>query len=119
MSKRSIVHVEIPAKNREASAKFYADLFGWSFQHYGEPLNYTTFDTGNIGGGFPDIGENVTAGDVIVYLDSDDIEADLMRIEQAGGKTIYPKTEIPGFGWFATFSDPAGNTLALYTSLPR
>ena len=27
-----------------------------------------------------------------------------------------PKTEIPGQGWFAIFSDPTGNRLALYTA---
>jgi predicted enzyme related to lactoylglutathione lyase len=28
-----------------------------------------------------------------------------------------PKTEIPGTGWFAIFSDPTGVTLALYTGM--
>lgn len=119
MSKRAIVHVEIPATNRDRSAKFYADLFGWDFQHLGDPMNYTTFQAGNTGGGYPDIGENTKAGDVRIYIDSEDIEADLKKIEKAGGKAVYPKTEIPGFGWFAMFTDPAGNTLALWTSVPR
>jgi hypothetical protein len=70
-------------------------------------------------GRYPDIRENVKAGDVVVYVDSEVIEADLKRIEQAGGKTVYPKIEIPGIGWFATFTDPAGSTPALYTSMPR
>lgn len=117
MNKRAIVHIEIPAANRQASAKFYADLFGWDFQHV-EEMNYSTFQAGNTGGGYPDIGENVKAGDVRIYVESNDIEADLKSIEKAGGKTVYPKTEIPGFGWFAMFADPAGNTLALWTNKP-
>lgn len=118
MSSRSIVHIEIPAANRQASARFYADLFGWEAQHV-EEMNYSMFQAGNTGGGYPELDENTKAGDVRVYIGSDDIDADLKRIEKAGGKTVYPKTELPGFGSMAMFTDPAGNTLALWTSVPR
>jgi predicted enzyme related to lactoylglutathione lyase len=118
MSKRSIVHIEIPAADRKASAKFYSSLFGWETQHVDE-MNYSMFESGNIGGGYPEISDNSPAGQVVVYIDSPDIDADLRNIEKAGGKTVMPRTEIPGFGWFALFNDPVGNTLALYTSMPR
>ncbi len=118
MTKRNIVHVEIPAANRQVSAKFYADLFGWEAQHV-EEMKYSMFEAGNAGGGYPEIDDNNKAGDVRVYISSEDIDADLKRIEQAGGKTVYPKTEIPGFGSYAMFADPAGNTLALWTGVPR
>jgi predicted enzyme related to lactoylglutathione lyase len=112
-----IVHVEIPAADQEASGKFYSDLFGWKYQAIPE-FDYAMFEAeGGPGGGFPKIdGENVTAGGVLVYVGTDDIEASLSRAESLGGSTIVPKTEIPGQGWFAVFSDPAGNRLALYTS---
>jgi hypothetical protein len=58
----------------------------------------------------------VKPGDVMVYIDSPDIEADLKKIEAAGGKLKVPKTEIPGQGWFAFFEDPTGNIVALYTA---
>jgi len=118
MTKRDIVHVEIPAANRQASAKFYADLFGWEAQHV-EEMKYRMFEGGNVGGGYPEIDENTKAGDVRVYIDSTDIDADLKRIEAAGGKVVYPKTEISDWGSFAMFTDPAGNTLALWTGVPR
>jgi len=114
MTKRNIVHVEIPAANRQVSAKFYSDLFGWDAEHF-EEMKYSMFQAGNAGGGYPEIGDDYHVGSVIVYIDSQDIDADLKRIEQAGGKTVYPKTEIPGFGSYAMFNDPAGNTLALWT----
>ncbi len=91
MSKRSVVFVEIPAASRETSANFYADLFGWDFQHFGEPTNYTTFQAGNTNGGYPEIGDNYKSGDVIVYIASEDIEADLKRIEQAGARWCRPR----------------------------
>jgi predicted enzyme related to lactoylglutathione lyase len=115
MTKRDIVHIEIPASNRQATAKFYADLFGWEAQHV-EELKYSTFQAGNVGGGYPELSENTKAGDVIIYIDSADINADLKSIEEAGGKVISPKTDIPGWGSYAIFNDPVGNTLALWTS---
>jgi steroid delta-isomerase-like uncharacterized protein len=115
--RRGIVHVEIPAADREAAASFYNELFGWEFEHMGAPTNYTTFVTGNIGGGFPDVGELYEPCDELVYLYSGDIDTDLRGIESRGGQTVMPSTEIPGFGWFAIFTDPTGNRLALYTPL--
>lgn len=116
MGKRSIVHFEIPAEDRKAASKFYGELFGWSFQHLDE-MNYTTFDTGNVGGGLNPLGDMVKPGDLVIYIESEDIEADLKKIEDLGGKTILPKTEIPGIGWFAFFANPTGNQLALYTDM--
>jgi hypothetical protein len=113
---RPFVHVEIPAIDRMASAKFYADIFGWGFQHMDE-MNYSMFESGNVGGGLPPVDDKLNQpGDVLVYVDSADIDSDLKKIELLGGKTIVPKTEIPGMGWFAVFTDPTGNRLALYTS---
>ena len=51
---------------------------------------------------------------LIVYVGSDDIDADLAKVESLGGKTVFPKTEIPHVGWFAIFTDPTGNRIALF-----
>lgn len=117
MSKRNIVHVEIPAVNVEAAGRFYQELFGWKLQHVPE-MNYTMWEdeTGS-GGGFPQVSEDNPAGRVLVYIDSDDIEADLKKVEKLGGKILHPKMEIPQMGWFGIFQDPTGNVLALYTSM--
>ena len=57
---------------------------------------------------------------MLVYIASDDIEADLKNAERLGGKIVRAKTEIPETGWFGIFEDPTGNKLALYTSMnPR
>ena len=118
MSKRNIVHVEIPAANVEAAGKFYADLFGWKISPMPE-MNYTMFEAGDGDeyGGFPQVSEDNPAGQVLVYIHSDDIEADLKKVEKLGGKVLHPKAEIPGMGWFGVFQDPTGNVLALYTSM--
>ena len=116
MSKRNIVHVEIPAVNVEGAGKFYESLFGWKLQHMPE-MNYTMWEAADgSGGGFPGVSDENPAGQVLVYIDSDDIEADLKKVEQLGGNVLREKTEIPGMGWFGVFQDPTGNVLAIYTS---
>jgi predicted enzyme related to lactoylglutathione lyase len=117
MFKHNIVHIEIPSHDMKVSGKFYSDLFGWEITPIPE-MNYTTWDAGVApGGGFNPLSDTVKAGDVLIYVDSQDIEADLKRAEQLGGKIIQTKMEIPQTGWFGVFQDPTGNTIALYTSM--
>jgi len=117
MSKRNVVHVEIPAANVQAAGKFYQELLGWKIQHDAQ-LNYSMWEAvDGSGGGFPQVSAESPAGQVLVYIDSDDIEADLKKVEKLGGTVLQPKMEIPGIGWFGVFKDPTGNTLALYTSM--
>ena len=118
MSKHPVVHIEISTKDREASGKFYADLFGWAIQQLPE-MNYATFETGEgeVGGGFSPIMENNPAGTTTVYIGTDDIEATLAKAVSLGGKMLVPKTEIPGMGWFAIFKDLTGNNVGLFTAL--
>jgi len=117
MSKRNVVHVEIPATSTEGAGKFYQELFGWKIQHMPE-MNYTMWEDGSgSGGGFPQVSDENPAGQVLVYIDSDDIEADLKKVAKLGGKVLRQKTEIPQMGWFGIFKDPTGNVLALYTGM--
>ena len=117
MSKRNVVHVEIPATDVQAAGTFYQKLFGWKLQHVPE-MNYTMWEAGDgSGGGLPAVSDEAPAGHVIVYIHSDDIDADLKKVEQLGGKVIHPKSEIPQTGWYAFFEDPTGNVLGLYTSM--
>ena len=117
MSKRNIVHIEIPAADSAAAGKFYADLFGWKIEHIPE-MNYTMWEPESApGGGFTPLEGSTSPGDVLIYVDSDDIEADLQRVTELGGTIIQSKMEIPNTGWFGIFKDPTGNTIALYTSM--
>lgn len=117
VSKRNVVHVEIPAADVSAAGKFYQDLFGWKMQHVAE-FDYTMWEDGSgYGGGFNKVSDENPVGQVLVYIHSDDIEADLKRVEELGGSVVMPKREIPGTGWYGVFKDPTGNVLALYTSM--
>jgi predicted enzyme related to lactoylglutathione lyase len=117
MSKRNIVHIEIPAADGIKAGKFYHDLFGWKIET--DPkMNYTMWEPGvGPGGGFSPLNELTKPGEVLIHIDSEDIEADLKRIKALGGTVVMGKTEIPSIGWYALFKDPTGNTLSLYTSM--
>jgi predicted enzyme related to lactoylglutathione lyase len=127
MSNHPIVHIEIPAKDIAGAEKFYGELFGWNIQS--DPTyNYSMFQAeGGPGGGFVTTGAEGTDGghvhykpdSLLVYVATDDIDASLAKVEELGGKTVLPKTEIPQVGWFGIFTDPTGNRVALYTSLQQ
>jgi hypothetical protein len=76
---------------------------------------YATIDTGagpdGLGGGLGRMVEG--PDDVIVYVEVDDPEATLARIEAAGGTVVVPVTEVPGMVTFARFADPRGNVVGL------
>lgn len=116
MSKRNVVHIEIPAADVASAGKFYESLFGWKLEHVPE-MNYTMWEPGEgPGGGFTEVTTESPVGQVMIHISSDDIEADLKQAEKLGGKIVRHKTEIPNIGWWGTFKDPTGNVLALYTS---
>ena len=117
MTKRNIVHIEIPTKNGKESGEFFEKLFGWHIEH-DEQMDYTMWDPHEgPGGGFSPVGENVKPGDVLIYVNSEDIEADLKKVAELGGTVLQEKMEIPTIGWFGIFKDPTGNMIALYTSM--
>jgi predicted enzyme related to lactoylglutathione lyase len=117
MTKRNIVHIEIPTNNSKTSADFYQKLFGWHIER-DEQMDYTMWDPHEgPGGGFSPVGENVNPGDVLIYVNSEDIEAELKKVVELGGTVVQEKMEIPTIGWFGVFKDPTGNTIALYTSM--
>ena len=120
MSEHPIVHFELSAGENNQAPEFYQSIFGWEMQHV-EEMSYTMFSTGpdELGGGFNPVSVDNPAGTVLIYIGTDDIDATLAAIEAKGGKPLVPKTEIPGFGWFAHFKDPAGNLVGLYTALSQ
>lgn len=114
MSPRNINHIEIPAKDREQLAKFYATVFDWKLEDMlaKTGVEYTVWHAGNMRGGIPVADDAGKVGGIIIYIESSDIEADLQAVEANGGKILLDKTPYPA-GWYALFADPAGNRLGL------
>jgi predicted enzyme related to lactoylglutathione lyase len=109
-------HIEIPSKDLSKAKGFYEGVFGWKVYGMEGFDNYLLFETGDgIGGGFsPQLALNQTAG-ILLHILVADIENTLDKIEQHGGQTVLPKTEIPGMGYYAVFSDAEGNQLGIYS----
>ena len=117
MTKRNIVHIVIPTSDRVKSGKFYEQLFGWKITH-DDKMNYTLWEpTTGPGGGFTMLDETTKVGNILIHVASDDIEADLKKVEKLGGKVFRHKSEIPGIGWWGVFTDPTENMIALYTDM--
>ena len=47
-----------------------------------------------VGGGFPEVSDENPAGQVLVYIASDDIDADLKNVKELGGKVLREKMKI-------------------------
>lgn len=117
MTKRNSAYIEIPTRDSAESGQFYAALLGWKITSLPE-TNYTMWDAGvGPNGGFSPVSDEFQAGDVSISVNSVDIESDLKKAVELGGRVVHAKSEIPGFGWFGTLKDPTGNRISLYTSL--
>jgi len=110
-----ICHVNIPAPDQAKARAFYTKVFGWKCSPMRGVAEYSFWSAGKMAGGFDSHAKPARNG-VTLYLAVADIPATLRKIEQAGGKTVRPKTAIPGnMGFLATFLDPCGNAMGLWS----
>ncbi len=117
---RPIVHVEIASADNDAQKAFYNALLGWQAQEVpmSDDFTYVMFNTGaDMGVALSVVGEGVKPGDVILYFQSDDLDADMARVPELGGTVILPREEVPGFGALGMFLDPTGNRVAFWQSV--
>ncbi len=109
-----IVHIELSAENHQEMAKWYAEVFGWTYEDFSD-MNYSVFNSGegSLGGGFNPISDEAPAGTVVPYIQCDDINKMVAKIEANGGKTVLPPMPVPTVGQIAQFTDPSGNLMAV------
>lgn len=120
-----IVHFEIGCKNLESTKRFYSELLGWEYAPgapnmamIGNLGSFAPKPSEGIGGHLNSLGHEPHHY-VTVYAQVPDIAATLAKAEKLGGRTIVPKTEVPGMGFFAWFHDPEGNAIGLWTPTAR
>jgi predicted enzyme related to lactoylglutathione lyase len=114
MPPRALVHVEIPAADRNAAADFYQKALGITSK-LDTQFDYLGFGFDEqSGGAFVPLSESVRPGAVQVYLSSADLDADLKSVEDHGGTVILPRMEIGELGAIAVFTDPTGNPIGLW-----
>jgi uncharacterized protein len=108
-----VVHFEIGGPDDQRLADFYAGLLGWSMRPI-PGVGYTLVDTcggDGINGGISAADETTAA--VTFYIEADDLQAVLDKVNLLGGKTVSPITEIPGMATYAKFEDLDGLVIGI------
>jgi uncharacterized protein len=116
---RAFGHIEIPTTNIEKAKKFYSTVFGWTFSHI-QDIDYTIIHTGkHPNGGFELVKKIPKKGQVIPYIEVEDIDTILKAIQKARGKVLTKKSQVGSMGWRAQFATPEGVQLALWQTTIR
>jgi predicted enzyme related to lactoylglutathione lyase len=111
-SHHAIDYIEIAVTDVDAAKAFYGSAFGWSFNDYGPEYAGIQGDGKEVGG--LRRADEVRAGGPLVILYSDDLEASVDSVTNAGGTITDPITPFPGGRRFQ-FADSAGNELAVWS----
>jgi predicted enzyme related to lactoylglutathione lyase len=111
MSHHPVVHFEIGCKDKVATSAFYSAVFAWKIEA-GPMGMIDTGSTDGIPGHVAALGHEPHQF-THFYVQTDDVEQTLKRIEHVGGNTVVPPVTIPS-GTFAWFSDPEGNVVGLW-----
>jgi predicted enzyme related to lactoylglutathione lyase len=108
-----INYVEFHAKDLPATKAFFQSACGWSFVDYGP--EYISFSDQGVDGGFfqSDLTSSSEKGAALVILYSNQLEATLAKVEQAGGSIVKPIYSFPGGRRFH-FTEPSGNEFAVW-----
>ena len=121
MATGEYTHIEIPADDVARAKSFYEGLFGWQFTdmpgYEGYSLYTTPAGRDSVGGAVGQRG--VTAPNAIRnYVGVDSVDDSVAKVESLGGRTVQPKAEVPGQGWYAVVADTEGNEFALWQAAP-
>jgi predicted enzyme related to lactoylglutathione lyase len=106
-----VVHFELSGPDDRQLAGFYSQLFGWQVRPV-PGIGYTLLDTGGgINGGIATSTDSPATA--TFYIETDDLQMALDKINLIGGKTLRPITELPGMVTYALFEDLDGLVVGL------
>jgi predicted enzyme related to lactoylglutathione lyase len=109
-----IDYVELAVDDLEQSKAFYATALGWAFNDYGP--DYAGIKDPRTGGEFGGLSPHAPAArgeGVLALIRTDDADAALASVVDAGGRIQVAMHDYPGGRRF-TFADPSGNILGVY-----
>lgn len=111
----AIDYVELGATDLDAAKIFYESAFGWTFTDYGPTYaGFQRLGAPGEAGGITTQSPPSTDGP-LVLLWSDDLDASVEAVRQAGGTVTDGPYEFPGGRRFH-FHDPAGNELGVWST---
>ncbi len=119
MSAVAINWFEIPVTDLARATEFYGTALGvelGDMESPGGPMK--TFQNGDqpVGALLNSEHNNPSATGPLVYFGTEDIDAVLQRVGEAGGQVVVPKTSIGAYGHIAQFMDSEGNRIALHSN---
>ena len=123
MEENMVSWFEIPVTDMKRAKAFYDAVFGIDIQvqdFNGTFMGWFPWAEGKPGANGSLIQHesyipSATHG-VVIYFSSADVQIELDRVEDAGGKIVRPKTQIsPEVGYMGVFSDSEGNRIALHS----
>ncbi len=118
--KNLIAFFEIPVTDFYQSVNFYQTILGEELMvaEYGNEKMACFVQNGQTVGAIsyaPDF--KPSRHGVLIHFNCEDIDRSIQQVMEQGGSIAIPKTKIQaeGKGYFAVFTDPAGNRIGLYT----
>jgi len=107
-----IDYIEIPVTDLPKARGFLEGMFGWTFQEWGD--EYMSFSDGRLDGGLRKASEPAPNTGVLIVFYSDDLERDVARVQELGGRISQDIFSFPGGRRFH-FIDPVGTEFAIWT----
>jgi uncharacterized protein len=107
-----IDYIEFTVKNLDAAKRFYSAAFAWRFKDYGPGYAGIQGPEREVGGLAQSDTQRPAGPLVILY--SDNLEASVQAVINAGGAILQAPYGFPGGRRFH-FADPSGNELAVWT----
>ena len=122
----SVVHFEMPAKDKKRTTDFYRKVFGWKMTQLGAEMGdyllARTTETdednmvttpGHINGGFFGYKDEDGFRQPHLVIAVDNLEESVKKVEEGGGKIIGKPMDIPGIGKYVSFKDTEDNNVGM------
>jgi len=121
----NILHFMVPADNIGRAKHFYKSLLGWKIAPVTSQvmdrrklaaMEYHEITTGDAKTGTLNTGglyRRHMGEPILNFVEVEDIDSILAKVEKLGGKITLPKTEIQGVGLNAMIQDSEGNLIGL------
>jgi predicted enzyme related to lactoylglutathione lyase len=109
-----INYVEYPARDLDATKRFFEEAFGWVFEDYGP--DYAAFSDQGLDGGFfkSELVARTSQGSALIVFYSKHLEGTLAKVIAAHGEVVKPIFSFPGGRRFH-FAEPSGNEFAVWS----
>jgi predicted enzyme related to lactoylglutathione lyase len=117
----TMVWNQLATPDREASKRFYGELFGWSFEPFedaSQPYENVRNREGWLNGGVMDVPADEVPPHWQVSFTVEAADAAVARVEELGGETVMPPTRT-AVGNVAVVWDPQGAAFGLFDGDPE